>query len=247
MLKACNNRKPRKVCSLLFFPVKLKCSLFGALKCVHKWHGPSWSLIDFLGFFTLTAYMKTWNNALEIQRAPELMGSQLLYFRPSELTFWTAEGCFWWHHPVFAEESTTVSGILSQARSLAGFSVHGWGFWFLLLPQEPESKSREVLLCFPAVITGQHRSGVISARTRIDVLLDSFRKKQPFTHFLSFALNQPAIQEKFLQFKEEVLEKCSKVGIHMRIRMQSAVSFIERVLWLFLEGLILFYFLGMHF
>ncbi|XP_053928159.1 activating signal cointegrator 1 complex subunit 1 isoform X2 [Cuculus canorus] len=60
------------------------------------------------------------------------------------------------------------------------------------------------------VITGQHRSGVISARTRIDVLLDSFRKKQPFTHFLSFALNQPAIQEKFLQFKEEVLEKCSK-------------------------------------
>ncbi|NWI60990.1 ASCC1 protein, partial [Calyptomena viridis] len=60
------------------------------------------------------------------------------------------------------------------------------------------------------VITGQHRSGVISARTRIDVLLDSFRKKQPFTHFLSFALNQPAIQEKFLQFKEEVLEKCSQ-------------------------------------
>uniref|UniRef100_A0A8C8EFA7 Activating signal cointegrator 1 complex subunit 1 n=1 Tax=Otus sunia TaxID=257818 RepID=A0A8C8EFA7_9STRI len=60
------------------------------------------------------------------------------------------------------------------------------------------------------VITGQHRSGVISARTRIDVLLDSFRKKQPFTHFLSIALNQPAIQERFLQFKEEVLEKCSK-------------------------------------
>ncbi|NXK67717.1 ASCC1 protein, partial [Sylvietta virens] len=60
------------------------------------------------------------------------------------------------------------------------------------------------------VIAGQHRSGVISARTRIDVLLDSFRKKQPFTHFLSFALNQPAIQEKFLQFKEQVLEKCSK-------------------------------------
>ncbi|KAM3835655.1 activating signal cointegrator 1 complex subunit 1 isoform 2-T2 [Vipera latastei] len=59
------------------------------------------------------------------------------------------------------------------------------------------------------VITGQHRSGVISARTRIDVLVESFRKKQPFTHFLSFALNQPAIQEKFLKFKEEVLEKCS--------------------------------------
>ncbi|XP_067996446.1 activating signal cointegrator 1 complex subunit 1 isoform X3 [Melanerpes formicivorus] len=60
------------------------------------------------------------------------------------------------------------------------------------------------------VITGQHRGGVISARTRIDVLLDSFRKKQPFTHFLSIALNQPNIQERFLQFKEEVLEKCSQ-------------------------------------
>ncbi|XP_064285896.1 activating signal cointegrator 1 complex subunit 1 isoform X2 [Passer domesticus] len=60
------------------------------------------------------------------------------------------------------------------------------------------------------VITGQQRSGVTSARTRIDVLLDSFRKRQPFTHFLSLPLNQPAIQEKFLQFKEEVLEKCSK-------------------------------------
>ncbi|XP_015263170.1 PREDICTED: activating signal cointegrator 1 complex subunit 1 isoform X2 [Gekko japonicus] len=59
------------------------------------------------------------------------------------------------------------------------------------------------------VITGQHRNGVISARTRIDVLVESFRKKQPFTHFLSFALNQPVIQEKFLQFKKEVLEKCS--------------------------------------
>uniref|UniRef100_A0ACB8F8B4 Uncharacterized protein n=1 Tax=Sphaerodactylus townsendi TaxID=933632 RepID=A0ACB8F8B4_9SAUR len=59
------------------------------------------------------------------------------------------------------------------------------------------------------VITGQHRNGVISARTRIDVLVESFRKKQPFTHFLSFALNQPAIQEKLLQFKKEVLEKCS--------------------------------------
>uniref|UniRef100_A0A8D0C6K8 Activating signal cointegrator 1 complex subunit 1 n=1 Tax=Salvator merianae TaxID=96440 RepID=A0A8D0C6K8_SALMN len=59
------------------------------------------------------------------------------------------------------------------------------------------------------VITGQHRNGVISARTRIDVLVETFRKKQPFTHFLSFALNQPEIQEKFLQFKEEVLEKCS--------------------------------------
>ncbi|KAG8552031.1 hypothetical protein GDO81_004382 [Engystomops pustulosus] len=60
------------------------------------------------------------------------------------------------------------------------------------------------------VITGQNRNGVISARTRIELLAETFRKKQPFTHFLSFALNYPEIQERFLQFKEEVLSKCSK-------------------------------------
>ncbi|XP_029464890.1 activating signal cointegrator 1 complex subunit 1 isoform X2 [Rhinatrema bivittatum] len=60
------------------------------------------------------------------------------------------------------------------------------------------------------VITGQQHSGVISARTRIEVLVETFRKKQPFTHFLSFPLNQPEIQERFLQFKEDVLEKFSK-------------------------------------
>ncbi|XP_075836315.1 activating signal cointegrator 1 complex subunit 1 isoform X3 [Microtus pennsylvanicus] len=59
------------------------------------------------------------------------------------------------------------------------------------------------------VITGQHRNGVISARTRIDVLLDTFRRKQPFTHFLSFFLNEVEVQERFLKFQEEVLEKCS--------------------------------------
>uniref|UniRef100_A0A8C5Q454 Activating signal cointegrator 1 complex subunit 1 n=1 Tax=Leptobrachium leishanense TaxID=445787 RepID=A0A8C5Q454_9ANUR len=60
------------------------------------------------------------------------------------------------------------------------------------------------------VITGQHRNGVVSARTRIELLAETFRKKQPFTHFLSFPLNHPEIQERFLQFKEEVLAKCSK-------------------------------------
>ncbi|XP_064125766.1 activating signal cointegrator 1 complex subunit 1 isoform X2 [Loxodonta africana] len=59
------------------------------------------------------------------------------------------------------------------------------------------------------VITGQHRSGVISARTRIDVLLHTFRRKQPFTHFLAFFLNEAEVQERFLKFQEEVLEKCS--------------------------------------
>ncbi|MGH0150912.1 UNVERIFIED_CONTAM: hypothetical protein FKN15_050390 [Acipenser sinensis] len=60
------------------------------------------------------------------------------------------------------------------------------------------------------VITGQQRASVISACTRIEVLMESFRMKQPFTHFLSFALNQPEIQERYLQFKEEVLKNCSQ-------------------------------------
>ncbi|MBN3312232.1 ASCC1 protein, partial [Atractosteus spatula] len=60
------------------------------------------------------------------------------------------------------------------------------------------------------VITGQQRAAVISAFTRIEVLIESFRRKQPFTHFLSFPLNHSSIQERFLQFKEEVLEQCSQ-------------------------------------
>lgn len=60
------------------------------------------------------------------------------------------------------------------------------------------------------VITGGHKSAVASALTRVELLIDSFRKKQPFTHFLSFPLNDPRIQEGFLKFKEEVLEKCSQ-------------------------------------
>lgn len=60
------------------------------------------------------------------------------------------------------------------------------------------------------VITGSHKSAVSSAVTRVEVLIESFRKKQPFTHFLSFPLNDPKIQEGFLSFKDEVLKQCSQ-------------------------------------
>ncbi|XP_072347557.1 activating signal cointegrator 1 complex subunit 1 [Scyliorhinus torazame] len=60
------------------------------------------------------------------------------------------------------------------------------------------------------VITGQQRAGVASAQTRIEVMLESFRRKQPFTHFLSFAVNHPSIQEQFAKFKERVLDECSQ-------------------------------------
>lgn len=65
--------------------------------------------------------------------------------------------------------------------------------------------------CHLTVITGSHKSAVSSALTRVEVLVDSFRRKQPFTHFLSFPLNDPKIQEGFLQFKDEVLQKCAEV------------------------------------
>ncbi|KAF7204243.1 activating signal cointegrator 1 complex subunit 1 [Nothobranchius furzeri] len=60
------------------------------------------------------------------------------------------------------------------------------------------------------VITGSQKSAVSSAITRVEILVGSFRKKQPFTHFLSFPLNDAKVQEGFLKFKNEVLKQCSQ-------------------------------------
>ncbi|XP_069547989.1 activating signal cointegrator 1 complex subunit 1 [Brachyistius frenatus] len=60
------------------------------------------------------------------------------------------------------------------------------------------------------VIAGSHKAAVSSAVTRVEVLVESFRKKQPFTHFLSFPLNDSKIQEGFLKFKDQVLQQCSQ-------------------------------------
>ncbi|XP_017288930.1 activating signal cointegrator 1 complex subunit 1 [Kryptolebias marmoratus] len=60
------------------------------------------------------------------------------------------------------------------------------------------------------VITGSHKAAVSSAITRVELLVESFRKKQPFSHFLSFPLNDPKVQEGFLRFKDEVLQQCSQ-------------------------------------
>ncbi|XP_068927186.1 activating signal cointegrator 1 complex subunit 1 isoform X5 [Petaurus breviceps papuanus] len=75
--------------------------------------------------------------------------------------------------------------------------------------QKEASSVQWLYLVHCSIIMGQQRGGVISAKTRIDVLVESFRRKQPFTHFLSFSLNQPSVQEGFLKFQEKVLEKCS--------------------------------------
>ncbi|TMS22148.1 Activating signal cointegrator 1 complex subunit 1 [Larimichthys crocea] len=56
------------------------------------------------------------------------------------------------------------------------------------------------------VITGSHKAAVSSALTRVELLLESFRKKQPFTHFLSLPLNDPKIQEGFLEIQRRGVE-----------------------------------------
>jgi len=72
------------------------------------------------------------------------------------------------------------------------------------------SVSLGVCVCV-SVVTGAHRAAVASAVTRVEVLIDSFRRKQPFTHFLSFPLNAPQVQEGFVRFREQVLEHCGQV------------------------------------
>lgn len=66
------------------------------------------------------------------------------------------------------------------------------------------------------VILGNDRAGVISARTRIDVLTSSARRRLPFTHFLSLPIVSDAVQERFDVFKEEVLQECSGVSQHQQ-------------------------------
>lgn len=58
------------------------------------------------------------------------------------------------------------------------------------------------------VIQGHDRNGVISAKTRIDVLLDSGRQKSQFTHFLSVPFNTKHLQDGLIDFKNEVLREC---------------------------------------
>ena len=53
---------------------------------------------------------------------------------------------------------------------------------------------------------------MISARTRIDVLTTSARRRLPFTHFLSLPVISDSVQERFDIFKEEVLHECAGVS-----------------------------------
>ena len=53
----------------------------------------------------------------------------------------------------------------------------------------------------PVVITGLSRGDVLSACSRVELMVESSRRKMQFTHFISVPLNTPAMQESFLDFK----------------------------------------------
>ena len=67
------------------------------------------------------------------------------------------------------------------------------------------------------MIQGRDKKGVISAKTRIDILVESGRQKIPFTHFLSLPIQHPLITESYDIFKNEVLASCSGVGGKLEI------------------------------
>lgn len=55
-------------------------------------------------------------------------------------------------------------------------------------------------------ITGSDRKGIISARNRIDLLVEASRDKVKGTHFLSIPLNEGHVIMKFNSFKNDVLQ-----------------------------------------
>uniref|UniRef100_UPI003467EF77 Activating signal cointegrator 1 complex subunit 1 n=1 Tax=Alvinella pompejana TaxID=6376 RepID=UPI003467EF77 len=59
------------------------------------------------------------------------------------------------------------------------------------------------------VISGHDRQGILSAKTRLDLLIESARRRQPFTHFISIPVNSQPIQDKFIEFKDDVVRFCS--------------------------------------
>ncbi|XP_060065477.1 activating signal cointegrator 1 complex subunit 1-like [Ylistrum balloti] len=60
----------------------------------------------------------------------------------------------------------------------------------------------------PIVIVGAERKGIISAKTRIDVIVSTARQKEQFTHFLSIPITSAEVTNRFLEFKEDVLREC---------------------------------------
>lgn len=65
------------------------------------------------------------------------------------------------------------------------------------------------------MITGQTRNAIVSARHRIDLIIQSSRKKVRYTHFLSIPLNKEDIINKFSLFKNDILEKYNNIAYNI--------------------------------
>lgn len=60
------------------------------------------------------------------------------------------------------------------------------------------------------VITARDRKAIVSARHRINLLMEASRKKIRYTHFLSIPLNTEEIIDEYNTFKNDILEKYDK-------------------------------------
>ncbi|GAB1605456.1 activating signal cointegrator 1 complex subunit 1-like isoform X2 [Argonauta hians] len=58
------------------------------------------------------------------------------------------------------------------------------------------------------VIIGRDKKGVVSAHTRLEIIVVSARQKQPFTHFLSIPIIDKTVHGHVLDFKDDVLREC---------------------------------------
>ncbi|XP_022095063.1 activating signal cointegrator 1 complex subunit 1-like [Acanthaster planci] len=69
----------------------------------------------------------------------------------------------------------------------------------ILIPNKAQKEEDEI------VIHGEQRPGIISAKTRIDVIVSSARQKTAFTHLMTLPFNSQPLQDRFQEFKEDVL------------------------------------------
>lgn len=60
------------------------------------------------------------------------------------------------------------------------------------------------------VITGKERSAVLSAKSRIELIVESARGRQVPTHFISIPLACQSTKERFGEFRKLVLEQCAE-------------------------------------
>ncbi|XP_005100147.1 activating signal cointegrator 1 complex subunit 1 [Aplysia californica] len=71
-----------------------------------------------------------------------------------------------------------------------------------ILVPKPGEKREEI------VILGHDKKGIVSAKTRLDVIIDSARQRQQFTHFLSIPVTCEQVVTGFEDFRFEVLRQC---------------------------------------